>query len=73
MSECTCNKFEMVDNGDTFYMLQEGSTPLIFDPVPISGSTNLMTSGAIYNALMDFSTVDMSFSGNGLVVTTGGG
>lgn len=73
MTVCECNKFEMVDNSDVFYMLREGSTSLVFDPVPIQGSTNLLTSGAVYNALEVFSVVNMSFVDSGLVITIGGG
>lgn len=66
MSECTCNKFEMIDEGDTFYMLQEGSTPVIVDPMPISGSSNLVSSGGIYTAIEDATEIDPTLSVSGM-------
>lgn len=63
--------FEPADTAETFVMLREGSMPIVFDSEPTEGSTNLLTSGAIYGALRDFSSVDMSFVGKGLVITTG--
>lgn len=66
MSECTCNKFEMIDEGDTFYMLQEGSTPVIVDPMPISGSSNLVSSGGIYTAIEDATETDPTLSISGM-------